>query len=67
VVEARVCELRRAHPKWGALRIAHELMRGPAVPEPVPSRATVHRILVRHGLVIALHPGLMLTTSDCSP
>ena len=67
MVEARVCELRRAHPKWGALRIVHELMRGPAVPEPVPSRATVHRILVRHGLVIALHPGLMLTTSDCSP
>jgi transposase InsO family protein len=51
-VEARVCELRRAHPKWGALRIVHELMRGPVVPEPMPSRATVHRILVRHGLVI---------------
>jgi transposase InsO family protein len=52
LVEARVCELRRAHPKWGALRIVHELMRGPALPEPMPSRATVHRILVRHGLVI---------------
>ena len=52
LVEARVCELRRAHPKWGALRIVHELMRGPALPEPLPSRATVHRILVRHGLVI---------------
>ena len=51
-VEARVCELRRAHPRWGALRIVHELMRGPAPPEPLPSRATVHRILVRHGLVI---------------
>jgi transposase len=51
-VEARVCELRRTHPKWGAQRIVHELMRGPAVPEPMPSRATVHRILVRHGLVI---------------
>jgi hypothetical protein len=51
-VEARVSELRRAHPKWGALRIVHELMRGPAPPEPLPSRATVHRILVRHGLVI---------------
>jgi transposase InsO family protein len=51
-VEARVCELRRAHPKWGAQRILHELMRGPAPPEPMPSRATVHRILVRHGLVI---------------
>ena len=51
-MEARVCELRRGHAKWGALRILHELMRGPAVPEPLPSRATVHRILVRHGLVI---------------
>ena len=27
-LEAVVCELRRAHPKWGALRILHELMRG---------------------------------------
>src|SRR3954468_6905874 len=51
-LEARVCELRRAHPKWGAQRILHELMRGPLVPGPLPSRATVHRILVRHGLVV---------------
>jgi transposase InsO family protein len=51
-VEARVCELRRAHPRWGAQRILHELMRGPAPPEPLPSRATVNRILLRHGLVI---------------
>ena len=50
-LEAVVCELRRAHPKWGALRILHELMRGPVVPEPLPSRATINRILVRHGLV----------------
>ena len=51
-VEAIVCELRRAHPKWGALRILHELIRGPAPPEPLPSRATINRILLRHGLVI---------------
>src|SRR3954452_12701244 len=51
-VEARVCELRRAHPRWGAQRIVHELMRAPVMPEPMPSRATVHRILVRHGLVV---------------
>src|SRR3954449_8819714 len=51
-LEARVCELRRAHPRWGAQRIVHELMRAPVVPEPLPSRATVHRILVRHGLVV---------------
>jgi transposase InsO family protein len=51
-LEAVVCELRRAHPKWGALRILHELMRAPAPPEPLPSRSTVNRILVCHGLVI---------------
>ena len=51
-LEARVCELRRAHPRWGAQRIVHELMRAPVVPEPLPSRSTVHRILVRHGLVV---------------
>jgi transposase InsO family protein len=50
-IEAVVCELRRAHPRWGAQRIVHELMRGPAPPVPLPSRATVHRILLRHGLV----------------
>ena len=50
-LEAVVCELRRDHPRWGALRILHELMRGPVVPEPLPSRATINRILVRHGLV----------------
>jgi transposase InsO family protein len=51
-LEARVCELRRDHPRWGAQRILHELMRGPAPAEGLPSRATVHRILLRHGLVI---------------
>src|SRR3954470_16650252 len=51
-VEAVVCELRRAHPKWGAVRILHELMRAPAPMERLPSRSTVNRILVRHGLVI---------------
>ena len=51
-LEAVVCELRRSHPKWGALRILHELMRAPAPPAPLPSRSTVNRILVRHGLVI---------------
>src|SRR3954453_8332323 len=51
-LEAVVCELRRAHPRWGALRILHELMRGPSPPAPLPSRSTVNRILVRHGLVI---------------
>lgn len=48
-VEALVCELRRRHPRWGARRISHELTRAGAVV--APSRASVHRILVRNGLV----------------
>jgi transposase InsO family protein len=48
-VEAAVCELRRQHPGWGPLRLQHELQqRGVA---PVPSRAGIYRILVRHRLV----------------
>jgi transposase InsO family protein len=48
-VEAAVCEMRREHPRWGPRRLAHEL--GRSGMEPVPSRMTVYRILVRHGLV----------------
>jgi transposase InsO family protein len=48
-VEALTCELRRAHPRWGARRIAWELaQRGVAG---APSRATVHRVLVRNAMV----------------
>jgi hypothetical protein len=44
-----ICELRRQHPRWGARRLVWELgRRGVA---PVPGRATVHRVLVRNGLV----------------
>jgi transposase InsO family protein len=50
-VEALVCEMRRANPRWGARRITFELGQA-GVPSP-PSRATVHRILVRNGLVRA--------------
>lgn len=50
-VVAMVCELRRTYPRWGAQRIAHELsVRGVEAP---PSRSSVYRILVRHGLVAA--------------
>ena len=50
-VEALVCEMRRTHPRWGARRITFQLGHsGVASP---PSRATVHRILVRNGLVRA--------------
>jgi transposase len=38
-LETMVCELRRAHPRWGAQRIVHELMRGPAPAERMLSRA----------------------------
>lgn len=47
--EARICEMRRAHPRWGARRISFELARLGV--QPCPSRATVHRVLVRNGLV----------------
>jgi transposase InsO family protein len=48
--EALVCELRRAHPRWGARRIAFEVaQRGTAA---APSRATVHRVLVRNAMVV---------------
>jgi transposase InsO family protein len=49
-VEALVCELRRAHPRWGARRIAFEAAQRGA--DPAPSRATVHRVLERNGLVV---------------
>ncbi|MDQ0942781.1 transposase InsO family protein [Streptomyces sp. V1I1] len=45
-----MCELRRKHPAWGPRRIAYVLERAGAV-APAPSRMTVYRILVRHGLV----------------
>ncbi|MEU6190782.1 IS481 family transposase [Nocardia sp. NPDC047038] len=48
-VEIAICQLRQTYPKWGARRIAHELAaRGVSDP---PGRSTVHRILVRNGLV----------------
>ncbi len=48
-VEAVVCELRREHPRWGPLRLVHELAKAGVVP--VPSRMSVYRVLVRHGLI----------------
>src|SRR5581483_4419548 len=48
-VEAAVCELRRAHPGWGPRRLVHELERRGVVP--LPSRATVYRVLVRNQLI----------------
>jgi transposase InsO family protein len=51
-VEARVCELRRTHPRWGPRRLVYEL--GRLGITPVPSCSTVYRVLVRHGLVSAI-------------
>jgi transposase InsO family protein len=49
-VEAAVCELRRAHPGWGPVRLVWELERAGVVP--VPSRMSVYRALVRAGLIV---------------
>ena len=49
-VETAVCELQRHHPRWGPRWIRHKLGVNGS-PGPVPSRMTVHRILVRHGLI----------------
>jgi transposase InsO family protein len=48
-VEAVICELRREHPRWGPLRLVHELERNDV--RPVPSRMSVYRVLARHGLI----------------
>jgi transposase InsO family protein len=48
-IEAAVCEMRRDHPRWGPVRMVHELAKAGVVP--VPSRMSVYRVLVRHGLI----------------
>src|SRR3712207_3101871 len=50
-VEAAICQLRTAHPRWGPRRLVHELDRSGQ--QPVPSRSTVYRVLVRHHFVTA--------------
>src|SRR3954451_22411295 len=49
-VEAAICQLRTAHPKWGPRRLVHELNRSG---QPAPSRSTVYRVLVRNHFVTA--------------
>jgi len=49
VVEARVVELRRAHPGWGPRTILDRLAREGV--QPLPGRSSVHRALWRHGLI----------------
>jgi transposase InsO family protein len=47
-LESAVCELRRAHPKWGPKRLVFEMdRRGHGA----VTRSTVYRVLVRNGLI----------------
>jgi len=48
-VEVMVLEMRRAHPYWGARRIAFELARKGL--EPAPSESAVYRCLVRAAVI----------------
>jgi len=48
-VEAMVLEMRRAHPYWGARRIAFELARKQV--QPAPSESAVYRCLVRAAVI----------------
>lgn len=50
-LEAMICELRRRFPRWGARRISFELHRQGV--DGAPSRATVHRVLTRNGMIAA--------------
>ncbi len=47
--EARILELRREHPGWGPRTIGHRLAREGI--DPVPSRSSIYRCLIRHGLI----------------
>jgi transposase InsO family protein len=48
-VEARILELRRAHPSWGPVRLAHQMEREKVAP--LPSRSAVYRALLRHHMI----------------
>jgi transposase len=50
VVEARIVEIRRSHPAWGADRIGYQLESDGI--GPVPGRTSIYRALVRNGLVV---------------
>lgn len=49
VVEARIVELRRAHPRWGPRTIRTHLAREGTTP--LPGRSSIYRALVRHQLL----------------
>jgi transposase InsO family protein len=48
--EAKIVELRRAHPAWGADRIGYQLASDGVLP--VPGRTSIYRALLRNGLVV---------------
>lgn len=48
-VEAKVLEMRRAHPSWGPRTILNKLRAGGV--EPLPGRTSIYRALVRHRLI----------------
>lgn len=48
-IEARIVELRRAHPAWGPRTIGYQL--GQEGVTPLPSRSAIYRTLIRHRLV----------------
>jgi len=50
-IEALICQMRGAHPRWGPRRLLFEL--GKAKVTPLPSRSTIYRVLVRRQLVPA--------------
>ena len=54
VTEARIVEIRRGHPVWGADRIGYQLTRDDLFKDGmvlVPGRTSIYRALVRNGLV----------------
>jgi transposase len=53
MVEVKVAEMRREHPRWGSKRIRMELLRKPVAGVVAPSTATINRILTRQGLVVS--------------
>ena len=49
VTEAKIVEVRRSHPAWGADRIRYQLIKEDL---PAPGRTSIYRALIRNGLVV---------------
>ena len=48
-IEAAICELRRAHPRYGPVTLRYWLEKRGVTP--LPSRTTIYRVLVRNNLI----------------